>query len=1330
MITRQTKRTLMLVMLIALLTFCFSMQIFAGELARGDMDGDGDVDSDDAIYLLRHTLLPNEYPLACDCETTIDGGTVLTGTDLGIAFENDTVVAESIQFGAKKMETFSRGDMDGDGDVDSDDAIYLLRHTLLPNEYPLTCDHEIVIDRGVAPTCTEPGITEGSHCSLCRKVLTEQTEISALGHTFEGDEIVIEGTCTKPGVKKITCVTCGECMEEEIFVPHTTISLGNLADLTFVDGKIQTVCVVCKQTVDMTAEVRFQLDFEEADRTAFLALTDPIYGIEMGTYTGTANKVFEMKKYANTGRTVLRLKDNESVIVKFNENLLSDTSYYMITFDWRLTLLGQADGVQYVFGLSSDGGLYGTKSFFSVNRGTGVFENAGGKTMNSMTAKVDRWYSVAIVADNISGAAYIYIDGVLFAYHSSGFAITEGVQAEDTKLGWFLGGQFNTYHKPEFDNFKIMALDTFCDHDAGSATCTEDAICSKCGAVVEEKIGHLPLGEISERRDSTCLEAGYVVEVCGRAGCNGIVTELAILTHDISVENATEYKAATCTEEGSATGFCKNGCGEIRTVVIEKVSHQTHDLGDLARLSVVNGTIYTKCIVCGQSVEVPEDVRLALDFDKASLADEVAEWANADNALSVFESMTNEYYHTKIKQSGDRSVLHIPHNSSAMVTFNAALLEDADYYMISFDWRATEFDETKVDTQGVFGLSRVDFGGAVRTTDYVALIHRGNGTFVHPAGKSLAPVAKKGQWYSIALIVNNTTGNSYLYIDGVCYASYANENFKIAASTQGVDRMFAWKFGGVYNVAHKPEFDNFKISVFDTGHSYVDLVCIVCGAHKPSEGLTFTSNGDGTCYVSGIGACTDTQVFIPTKSPMLDVVTGIGKRSFSGCENIVNVVIPDGVTDIGANAFQGCVRMESATISASVTSVGSGVFAGCTSLTNIVVDADNQFYKAMDGDLYTKDGKGLIQYAVGKPESSYSVPTGVERIGGEAFCGSENLTRVIVAEGVTVMGDGVFSGCDNITSVTILGNITEIGNYAFYSCNRLVDITIPQGVTSIGTYAFGYCDSLVHVTLPDSLGKIGDRAFYSCDNLEEIILPTNVTSIGDGAFYYCGHLTSVVIPDCVTRIGANAFWFCGNLTDITMGSGIKSIGYSAFYGCDRLENVYISDLTAWCKILFGVGNSNPLSNGANLYVKGILVENLVLPDNLTGIRARAFQGCKSITSVTIPNRVASIGAYVFQSCSRLETVVLGNGVVDIGSYAFYACDSLVKVTLPESVANIGRCAFLNCSSLTGIVFSDPSAWYATNREDYTNGSAVIVVNSRVNVTYFQDTYKYCCWYKE
>ena len=75
-----------------------------------------------------------------------------------------------------------------------------------------------------------------------------------------------------------------------------------------------------------------------------------------------------------------------------------------------------------------------------------------------------------------------------------------------------------------------------------------------------------------------------------------------------------------------------------------------------------------------------------------------------------------------------------------------------------------------------------------------------------------------------------------------------------------------------------------------TGHNYVDGSCTNCGEADPdyipeipaySVGLEYTSNGDGTCYVSGIGTCTDTDIVIPSVAPNGQKVVAIGNSAFS-----------------------------------------------------------------------------------------------------------------------------------------------------------------------------------------------------------------------------------------------------------------------------------------------------------------------------------------------------------------------------------------------------------------------------------------------------------------
>ena len=70
--------------------------------------------------------------------------------------------------------------------------------------------HTIVIDEADPATCTEAGLTEGSHCSVCNEVIVAQTEVAALGHKWDN------GTVTGGGFKTFTCTVCGETEKKDI----------------------------------------------------------------------------------------------------------------------------------------------------------------------------------------------------------------------------------------------------------------------------------------------------------------------------------------------------------------------------------------------------------------------------------------------------------------------------------------------------------------------------------------------------------------------------------------------------------------------------------------------------------------------------------------------------------------------------------------------------------------------------------------------------------------------------------------------------------------------------------------------------------------------------------------------------------------------------------------------------------------------------------------------------------------------------------------------------------------------------------------------------------
>ena len=418
-----------------------------------------------------------------------------------------------------------------------------------------------------------------------------------------------------------------------------------------------------------------------------------------------------------------------------------------------------------------------------------------------------------------------------------------------------------------------------------------------------------------------------------------------------------------------------------------------------------------------------------------------------------------------------------------------------------------------------------------------------------------------------------------------------------------------------------------------------------------------------------------------------DSVISIGNHVFYYCENLTNVAIGDGVTSIGAFAFYNCYSLTSITIPDSVTHIGVSAFAD----TPIYNNEDNW----ENGVLYI--GKHLIG-AEGNL-TSHTIKEGAIAIAERAFWNCSSLTSITIPDSVTSVGYNAFYGCnpesiyitdieawmnitfDNnddylliygsdlylnnklLTNLVIPDGIANIDEFDFRGCTSLTSITIPDSVTSIGDYAFSNCPNLRSITIDDGVESIGEYAFYNCYGLTSITIPDSVTNIGIGAFYYCYNLKSVIIGDGVESIGASAFYNCESLKDITIGDGIKSVGEDAFVMvdcgpdyCDKrmnnIKNVYITDIETWVNISFGNIYSNPLGDGANLYLNNILVIDLVIPKGVTEIKERVLEGAHGIKSVTIPNGVISIGDSAFYNCYSLTSITIPNSVKSIGNWAF------------------------------------------------------------------------------
>ena len=345
------------------------------------------------------------------------------------------------------------------------------------------------------------------------------------------------------------------------------------------------------------------------------------------------------------------------------------------------------------------------------------------------------------------------------------------------------------------------------------------------------------------------------------------------------------------------------------------------------------------------------------------------------------------------------------------------------------------------------------------------------------------------------------------------------------------------------------------------------------------------------------------------------------------------LVIPDSVTEIKDYAFSGCTGLTSVTIPDSVTSIGSGAFSGCSSLESITIPFVGAEAGKTSSDTYQYPFGyifGTSSYTGGKEVTQWYYGSSTSDTSYNTYYIPSSLREVTVTGGNILYG--AFRDCSMLTSVTIGNSVASIGNYAFFQCTALESITAPANLA-------GRFRDVSNITITS--GDIPDGAFSS-GNLTSVTIGNSVTSIGDWAFSDCTGLTSVTIPDSVTSIGEEAFYNCRGLTSVTIPDSVTSIGEDAFKYCENIATVnymgsYTDDIAGWCGIAFANAYANPLANGANLYIKGKLV-NRLSTYNLSKIPDYAFYGCIGISEVIINSTLTSIGESAFENCYKLVEI--------------------------------------------------------------------------------------------
>ncbi|MBE6630082.1 MAG: MBL fold metallo-hydrolase [Ruminococcaceae bacterium] len=114
---------------------------------------------------------------------------------------------------------------------------------------PCAEGHTAQTDAALAPSCTEKGLTEGSHCAVCQTVIVAQEQIPATGHVPGEWTVTQAPTCTAQGTRTRSCTVCEMLLFVESTAPlgHSFGEWENTALPTCTkEGAEQRTCTTCK----------------------------------------------------------------------------------------------------------------------------------------------------------------------------------------------------------------------------------------------------------------------------------------------------------------------------------------------------------------------------------------------------------------------------------------------------------------------------------------------------------------------------------------------------------------------------------------------------------------------------------------------------------------------------------------------------------------------------------------------------------------------------------------------------------------------------------------------------------------------------------------------------------------------------------------------------------------------------------------------------------------------------------------------------------------------------------------------------------------------------
>ena len=263
--------------------------------------------------------------------------------------------------------------------------------------------HKVVVDQGKKATCTEDGLTEGKHCSVCKEVIKKQEVIPATGHKVVVDQAK-EATCTNTGLTEgIHCSICNKIIKKQGIIP----ALGH----DFKDG----VCTRCHNQLKgqwKQSGNKWWYQYEDGTypKNEFITIDNKLYRFDQYGYMQTGWFRVNNEDYYATSSGAIKA-----------QWVGSGNNWYYVDADGKMVTGFQTiSGSKYYF---ETNGLM-KKGWFKVN-GTDYYASTSGEIKAQWVGSGNNWYYVDADGKMVTG--FQTIAGAKYYFASSGLMQT----------GWF-----------------------------------------------------------------------------------------------------------------------------------------------------------------------------------------------------------------------------------------------------------------------------------------------------------------------------------------------------------------------------------------------------------------------------------------------------------------------------------------------------------------------------------------------------------------------------------------------------------------------------------------------------------------------------------------------------------------------------------------------------------------------------------------------------------------------------------------------------------------------------------------------------------------------------